>query len=60
VTAVRLHLQAGGVEGDAEIAHHGKRRPGLVWLEVRIKDPVPAQFFFRDIDRNRFLIVQLG
>jgi hypothetical protein len=42
---------------DAEIAHKGKRRSGLVSVEATVPDPVPSQFFFRDPD-NRFLIVQ--
>ena len=33
-------------------------RPGLVSLEVIVEDPMPPQFFFRDIDGNRFLIVE--
>ena len=45
---------------DDEIARTGRRRPGLVSLAVSIGDPVPSQFFFRDVDGNRFLIVQPG
>jgi hypothetical protein len=41
------------VEG---IARKGKRRTGLISLEVSVGDPV--QFFFRDVDGNRFLIVE--
>jgi catechol 2,3-dioxygenase-like lactoylglutathione lyase family enzyme len=51
-------LRARGVEVDAEIARAGKRRSGLVSIEAAIADPAPPQFFFRDIDGNRFLIVQ--
>ncbi|MCW3065264.1 MAG: hypothetical protein JWN32_2436 [Solirubrobacterales bacterium] len=51
-------LRASGVDVDAEIARTGKRRSGLVSTDVSIGDPVPSQFFFRDIDGNRFLIVQ--
>jgi hypothetical protein len=47
-----------GVDVDANVARKGKRRSGLVSLEVSIGDPVPPQFFFRDIDGNRFLIVE--
>jgi len=43
---------------DAEIARKGKCRTGLVSVEVTIADPVPPQFFFRDPDGNRFLIVE--
>ena len=58
IEADHARLRARGVDVDAEIARTGKRRPGLVSLEVSVPDPVPAQFFFRDADRNRFLIVQ--
>jgi catechol 2,3-dioxygenase-like lactoylglutathione lyase family enzyme len=50
-------LLARGVDVDAEIAQKGTRRSGLGSLEVVVDDPVPPQFFFRDIDGNRFLIV---
>ena len=43
---------------DAEVARAGKRRPGLVSLDASVADPVPAQVFFRDLDGNRFLLVQ--
>ena len=51
-------LRARGVHVDAEIARKGKRRSGLISVEATIADPVPSQFFFRDIDGNRFLIVE--
>ncbi|THD46537.1 MAG: glyoxalase [Bradyrhizobium sp.] len=51
-------LSARGVEVDVEIARRGTRRSGLISTEVGVGDPVPPQFFFRDIDGNRFLIVQ--
>jgi catechol 2,3-dioxygenase-like lactoylglutathione lyase family enzyme len=50
-------LLARGVDVDAEIARKGTSRAGLVSLEVVVENPVPPQFFFRDIDGNRFLIV---
>jgi catechol 2,3-dioxygenase-like lactoylglutathione lyase family enzyme len=53
-------LRARGVDVDADIACKGKRRSGLVSMDVSIGDPVPPQFFFRDIDGNRFLIVESG
>jgi catechol 2,3-dioxygenase-like lactoylglutathione lyase family enzyme len=53
-------LRARGVDVDAEIARKGTPRAGLVSLAVIVKDPVPPQFFFRDIDGNRFLIVGPG
>ena len=45
---------------DPEIAREGGRRSGLVSTEAGVSDPVPAQFFFRDSEGNRFLIVQPG
>jgi predicted enzyme related to lactoylglutathione lyase len=58
IEADHATLSARGVEVDAEIARSGTSRPGLVSTEATIPDPVPAQFFFRDTDGNRFLIVQ--
>jgi catechol 2,3-dioxygenase-like lactoylglutathione lyase family enzyme len=58
IEADHAALLASGVDVDAEIARTGKRRSGLVSVEATIKDPVPAQFFFRDPDGNRFLIVE--
>jgi catechol 2,3-dioxygenase-like lactoylglutathione lyase family enzyme len=57
IEADHATLRARGVDVDAEISRKGKRRSGLVSIAVNIPDPVPAQFFFRDIDGNRFLIV---
>jgi hypothetical protein len=48
------------VDVDAEIARAGTSRPGLVSLDSVVEDPVPPQFFFRDVDGNRFLIVGPG
>jgi catechol 2,3-dioxygenase-like lactoylglutathione lyase family enzyme len=53
-------LRERGVDVDAEVAREGNSRPGLVALEATVPDPVPAQFFFRDTEGNRFLIVQPG
>jgi len=58
IEADHAALRASGVDVDAEIARTGKRRSGLVSVEATIKDPVPAQFFLRDPDGNRFLIVE--
>jgi catechol 2,3-dioxygenase-like lactoylglutathione lyase family enzyme len=58
IEADHAALKANGVDVDAEIARKGTQRLGLASKDVTIKDPVPAQFFFRDPDGNRFLIVQ--
>lgn len=60
IEADHATLRAGGVDVDAEIARTGKRRSGLVSTDVTVTDPVPPQFFFRDTDGNRFLIVEPG
>jgi catechol 2,3-dioxygenase-like lactoylglutathione lyase family enzyme len=60
IEADHAALRARGVDVDAEIARKGRRRPGLVSLDASIGDPVPSQFFFRDSEGNRFLIVQPG
>ena len=53
-------LRARGVDVDAAIAQTGTARSGLVSTAVSVEDPVPPQFFVRDPDGNRFLIVQPG
>jgi catechol 2,3-dioxygenase-like lactoylglutathione lyase family enzyme len=53
-------LRARGVDADAEIGRAGTHRPGLVSTAVSVEDPVPPQFFVRDPDGNRFLIVEVG
>jgi len=58
IEADHATLRAGGVDVDAEIARAGRSRAGLISIEATVANPVPAQFFFRDIDGNRFLIVQ--
>jgi catechol 2,3-dioxygenase-like lactoylglutathione lyase family enzyme len=58
IEADHATLRARGVDVDAEIARTGTRRPGLVSIDATVSDPVPPQFFFRDPDGNRFLIVQ--
>jgi catechol 2,3-dioxygenase-like lactoylglutathione lyase family enzyme len=60
IEADHARLSARGVEVDAEIAGAGTQRPGLVSTAVSVEDPVPPQFFVRDPDGNRFLIVQPG
>jgi hypothetical protein len=42
------------------IAGTGSVRAGLVSHNASIADPVPRQFFLRDPDGNRFLVVQPG
>jgi catechol 2,3-dioxygenase-like lactoylglutathione lyase family enzyme len=51
-------LRAAGADVDAQIARAGTSRTGLVSIAVTVHNPVPSQFFFRDPDGNRFLIVQ--
>ena len=51
-------LRERGVDVDPEIAREGTSRQGLFSLDASVSNPVPAQFFFRDLDGNRFLIVQ--
>ena len=46
VEADHAHLRARGVEADEAV--------------MRMGDPVPPMFFFRDPDGNRFLIVERG
>jgi catechol 2,3-dioxygenase-like lactoylglutathione lyase family enzyme len=60
IEADHAALRARGVDVDAAIAGKGKRRLGLVSTAVTVGDPVPPQFFFRDTDGNRFLIVGSG
>ncbi|MGH2870037.1 MAG: VOC family protein [Solirubrobacteraceae bacterium] len=60
IEADHAALRARGVDVDPEVARTGTSRPGLVSLDAVVEDPVPAQFFFRDLDGNRFLIVQPG
>jgi hypothetical protein len=54
----RISVSSPGIDVDVEVACKGKRRSGLVSIEASIGDPVPSRFFFRDLDGNRFLIVQ--
>lgn len=58
IEAGHATLRARGVNVDAEIARTGKRRSGIVSIDATVADPVPAQFFLRDTEGNRFLIVQ--
>ena len=60
IAADHAALHAAGVRADAEIATTGRRRAGLISVDAGVADPVPAQFFFRDPDGNRFLVVGSG
>jgi catechol 2,3-dioxygenase-like lactoylglutathione lyase family enzyme len=60
IEADHADLRAKGVEVDAEIGRKGTPRPGLISPDVSVGNPFPPQFFFRDIDGNRFLIVDPG
>lgn len=60
IEADHARLRANGVDVDAEIGREGTSRRGLVSLEVTVESPIPPQFFFRDLDGNRFLVVQAG
>ena len=58
IDALHADLRGRGVRVDAVVAGQGVARPGLVSLDVSVPDPVPRQFFLRDGDGNRFLVVQ--
>jgi catechol 2,3-dioxygenase-like lactoylglutathione lyase family enzyme len=60
IEADHARLRAQGIDVDDEIARAGVSRAGLHSLTATVPDPVPAQFFFRDPDGNRFLVVQPG
>ncbi|MET0866271.1 MAG: VOC family protein [Nakamurella sp.] len=60
IEADHNRLRAAGVQVDEVIARTGTARSGLISQTASVPDPVPAQFFFRDVDGNRFLIVQPG
>jgi len=54
-------LRARGVEVDAEVAREGRSRHPLFDTDRDLGNAtVPPKFFFRDIDGNRFLIVEAG
>jgi catechol 2,3-dioxygenase-like lactoylglutathione lyase family enzyme len=59
IDATHAELAAKGVEVDP-IGRESSTRAGLFLTEARIKSPVPPQFFFRDPDGNRFLVVGPG
>jgi len=54
-------LRARGVEVEAEVAREGRSRHLLFDTDRDMGNAtVPPKFFFRDIDGNRFLIVEAG
>lgn len=60
IEADHAALRARGVDVAAQIATTGTSRPGLVSADVTVADTTPAQLIFRDLDGNRFLLVQAG
>jgi catechol 2,3-dioxygenase-like lactoylglutathione lyase family enzyme len=57
IEADHATLRVRGVDVDTDIARTGTARSGLVSNAVSVEDPVPAQFYVRDPDGNRFLVV---
>jgi catechol 2,3-dioxygenase-like lactoylglutathione lyase family enzyme len=54
-------LRARGVEVDPEVARGGRARQLLFDTNRQMGNAtVPPMFFFRDVDGNRFLIVEAG
>jgi catechol 2,3-dioxygenase-like lactoylglutathione lyase family enzyme len=60
IEADHAALRARGVDVAAQIATTGTSRRGLVSADVTVADTTPAQLIFRDLDGNRFLLVQAG
>ena len=58
IDADHAALSARGVDVDAAVAREGRARRLLFDTGRDMRDPVPAMFFFRDVDGNRFLIVE--
>ena len=50
-------LRARAVDVDEHIAGAGQPRELLLGGSGEVPDPVPRMFFFRDLDGNRFLVV---
>jgi catechol 2,3-dioxygenase-like lactoylglutathione lyase family enzyme len=59
IEAAHAALAAKGVAVSG-IARQGTHRTGLFSDDAVVKDPMPPQFYFRDPDGNRFLVVQPG
>ena len=61
IDAAHAMLRAGGVDVDPEVAREGRARHLLFDTDRDMGNAtVPPMLFFRDIDRNRFLIVEAG
>lgn len=61
IDADHATLRARGVEVDAEVARGGRARRLLFDADRDMANAtVPSMFFFRDLDGNRFLIVDAG
>jgi catechol 2,3-dioxygenase-like lactoylglutathione lyase family enzyme len=61
IDATHATLRARGVEVDSDVARDGRARQLLFDTDRRMRNAtVPPLFFFRDIDGNRFLIVEAG
>jgi catechol 2,3-dioxygenase-like lactoylglutathione lyase family enzyme len=61
IEATHATLRARGVEVDPEVARGGRSRHLLFDAERDMANAtVPPMFFFRDVDGNRFLIVDAG
>jgi catechol 2,3-dioxygenase-like lactoylglutathione lyase family enzyme len=61
IDATHKTLRARGVEVDADVARDGHPRPLLFDTDRRMGNAtVPPMFFFRDLDGNRFLMVDGG
>ena len=58
INAEHARLLKRGVAVDEQIAEKGTSRAGLNCLSISIANPQPRQFFLRDLDGNRFLIVE--
>jgi catechol 2,3-dioxygenase-like lactoylglutathione lyase family enzyme len=57
IDGAHAFLRARGVDVDEHIAGKGRARERLLSRGGDVPDPVPRMFFFRDLDGNRFLVV---
>jgi catechol 2,3-dioxygenase-like lactoylglutathione lyase family enzyme len=60
IEATHAYLRGRGVDVDEHIAGKGRPRELLFGGIGEVPDPVPRMFFFRDLDGNRFLVVDHG